>query len=44
MAFVLFREPTLPEGASELDPTIEARRRCDAAKFGERRWLVLLFI
>jgi hypothetical protein len=42
VAFVLFREPpnfTLPEGASELELTIEARRRWDAAKFGERNGL-----
>ncbi|KAJ7203360.1 phosphatidylethanolamine-binding protein [Mycena pura] len=40
--FVLFREPpnfSLPDGASELDPSIEARRRWDAAEFGRRNGL-----
>ncbi|KAJ7689669.1 phosphatidylethanolamine-binding protein [Mycena rosella] len=43
--FVLFREPpnfSLPEGASELDPSIEARRRWDAVKFGERNGLQMV--
>ncbi|KAJ7654047.1 PEBP-like protein [Mycena polygramma] len=43
--FALFREPpnfSLPEGASELDPSIEARRRWDAVKFGERNGLTLV--
>ncbi|KAJ7237048.1 phosphatidylethanolamine-binding protein [Mycena haematopus] len=43
--FALFREPpnfSLPEGASELDPSIEARRRWDAVKFGERNGLQLV--
>ncbi|KAJ7448692.1 PEBP-like protein [Mycena galericulata] len=43
--FVLFREPpnfSLPDGASELDPTIEARRRWDAVKFGERNGLQMV--
>ncbi|KAJ6483210.1 PEBP-like protein [Mycena sanguinolenta] len=43
--FALFREPpnfSLPEGASELDPSIEARRRWDAVKFGERNGLLLV--
>ncbi|KAJ7117085.1 phosphatidylethanolamine-binding protein [Mycena epipterygia] len=43
--FALFREPpnfSLPEGASELDPTVEARRRWDAVKFGERNGLQLV--
>ncbi|KAJ6483207.1 phosphatidylethanolamine-binding protein [Mycena sanguinolenta] len=43
--FALFREPpnfSLPEGASELDPSIEARRRWDAVKFVERNGLQLV--
>ncbi|KAJ7085163.1 PEBP-like protein [Mycena belliarum] len=43
--FVLFREPpgfALPEGASELDPSIEARRRWDAVEFGERNGLEMV--
>jgi len=43
--FVLFREPpnfSLPEGASELDPSIEARRRWDAVKFGEHNGLQIV--
>jgi hypothetical protein len=45
VAFALFREPpnfTLPEGVSELELTIEARRRWDAAKFGERNGLQMV--
>ncbi|KAJ6528576.1 hypothetical protein B0H19DRAFT_1083515 [Mycena capillaripes] len=40
--FVLFREPanfSPPEGASEFDPTIEARHRRDAVKFGKHNGL-----
>ncbi|KAJ7132678.1 PEBP-like protein [Mycena filopes] len=43
--FVLFREPpnfSLPEGASELDDSIEARRRWDAVNFGERNGLQIV--
>ncbi|KAJ7752638.1 phosphatidylethanolamine-binding protein [Mycena metata] len=43
--FVLFREPpnfSLPEGASELDDSVEARRRWDAVKFGERNGLQIV--
>ncbi|KAJ7079206.1 PEBP-like protein [Mycena crocata] len=43
--FVLFREPpdfSLPEGVSERDPTIEARRRWDAVEFAERNGLEII--
>nr|GAT47806.1 predicted protein [Mycena chlorophos] len=43
--FVLFREPpnfTLPTGSSELDPSIEARRRWSALEFAERNTLEIV--
>ncbi|KAK6967077.1 phosphatidylethanolamine-binding protein [Favolaschia claudopus] len=43
--FALFREPpnfSLPQGCSELDPSIEARRRWDAVKFGQQNGLELV--
>ncbi|KAJ7752631.1 phosphatidylethanolamine-binding protein [Mycena metata] len=43
--FILFREPpnfSLPEGASELNDNVEARRRWDAVKFGERNGLQIV--
>ncbi|CAK5284634.1 unnamed protein product [Mycena citricolor] len=43
--FVLYREPpsfVLPEDASELDPSIEARRRWDPVKFGSMNGLQMV--
>ncbi|KAF7291327.1 hypothetical protein MIND_01277200 [Mycena indigotica] len=43
--FVLFREPpgfSLPPDASELDPSIEARRRWDPVEFAQRAGLTIV--